>query len=112
VAEINQAMNSSPSSSNQPSQQFIGLLDCAELYIIEKVRARVRRQVEETLLNEFSGLIQAETEKALAGICFNLAAEKDFLTHSDRLQILITWAKAKEGKKHFRTETTIVEAFQ
>lgn len=102
-------MDSSLPSSNQPSQRLTDLLDCAEQHIIEMVRARVRQQVEERLLNEFSELIQAETEKALAGICFHLHMEKDFMTHSDRLQILLTWAKAKEGKKILRSKTIITE---
>jgi len=103
-------MDSPPSSSNQkPFGEIHSLLDCAEQHIIEMVRARVRQQVEERLLNDFSELIQAETEKALAGICFDLHMEKDFMTHSDRLQILLTWAKAKEGKKILRSKTIVTE---
>jgi L-lactate utilization protein LutB len=102
-------MDSPLPSSNRPPQPLTDLLDCAEQHIIEMVRARVRQQVEERLLNEFSELIQAETEKALAGICFDLHMEKDFMTHSDRLQILLTWAKAKEGKKILRSKTIVTE---
>jgi L-lactate utilization protein LutB len=98
-----------PSSNQKPFGEIHSLLDCAEQHIIEMVRARVRQQVEERLLNEFSELIQAETEKALAGICFDLHMEKDMLTHSDRLQILLTWAKAKEGKKILRSKTIVTE---
>ena len=73
------------------------------------VRARVRQQVEERLLNEFSELIQDETEKALAEISFDLHKEGDMLTRQDRLHVLITWAKAKEGKKRFREVASLVE---
>jgi len=110
-------MDFSSSSNNQkplgetfkPFGEIHSLLDCAEQHIVDRVRARVRQQVEEKLLNEFSKLIQAETEKALAGICFDLHKEKDMLTQQDRLQILLTWAKAKEGKKILRSKTIVTE---
>jgi L-lactate utilization protein LutB len=35
--------------------------------------------------------------------------EQRTLTHSDRLQILLTWAKAKEGKKILRSKTIVTE---
>ena len=103
-------MDSPLSSSNQkPFGKIHSLLDCAEQHIIEMVRARVRQQVEERLLNEFSELIQDETEKALAEISFDLHKEGDMLTRQDRLHVLITWAKAKEGKKRFREVASLVE---
>ena len=93
----------------RPFGEIQGLLDCAEQHIIEMVRARVRQEVREKLLNEFSDLIQAETEKALAEISFDLHREGDMLTRQDRLHVLITWAKAKEGKKRFREIASLAE---
>jgi len=93
----------------KPYAEIHGLLDCAEQHIIDRVRARVREEVREKLLSEFAALVQAETEKALAEISFDLASQQDMLTRQDRLHVLITWAKAKEGKKRFRETANIVE---
>lgn len=93
----------------KPFGEIHGLLDCAEQHIIDMVRARVRQQVKEKLLNEFAALVQAETEKALAEISFDLHKENDMLTRQNRLHVLITWAKAKEGEKRFRETVSLVE---
>ena len=93
---------------NPEIQKHLDLLDCAELHVIEMVRARIRKEVEIRLLQEFATLIQDETEKALTQIVFRIASERDPLSHSDRLHVLVTWAKAAEGRKVFRQKTIIV----
>lgn len=87
----------------------LSVLDAAERYILEKVREETRRTVTEKLLAEFDELLQDSITKCLSEITFQMFQERDVVSRSDYVTILVEWIKAREQKRRFKTQQVIVE---
>lgn len=82
-------------------------MDASVLYVQEKVRQQVRREVTQRLVAEAEKEIQDAVDKALAEISFDMERETNPLRLRSDLQVIVKWAKAKERVKTYRTVATV-----
>jgi len=93
---------------NNPSDAALfSVLDAAEQYIYEKVRTEVREAITKRLSEEFNELIQDAVTSAFAGIVFKIHSERDVISRTEEVRVLVEWVKSKEKKKEYRTKTVM-----
>jgi hypothetical protein len=88
---------------------MFSVLDAAEQYVVEKVRSEVSRTVREKLEAEFNALVQEKLNEILPQIIIQMRVDRDIMSRTDDVRVLLEWVKCREEKKTFRTETVVKE---
>ena len=88
---------------------MFSVLDAAEQYVVEKVRSEVSRTVREKLEAEFNALVQEKLNEILPQIIIQMRVDRDIMSRTDDIRVFLEWAKCREEKKTFRTETVVKE---